>query len=77
MGAIHEAWGTPDPEVVRLIHDLNNALQTVLVNTEFVAASTQAPQVRVDALEANEAARQAARLARELARRLSQPRAES
>jgi hypothetical protein len=72
MGAFRETWPAADPEVVRLMHDLNNALQTVLVNTEFVAASVQVPQVRFDAMEANEAARQAARLARELARRLNQ-----
>jgi hypothetical protein len=74
---IREPGYAADPEVIRLIHALNNALQTVLVNTEFVAASAQVPQVRVDAIEANEAARQAARLARELARHLAQPRAES
>jgi hypothetical protein len=77
MGVTRDSWSAADPELVRLIHDLNNALQTVLVNTEFVAASVQVPQVKVDAMEANEAARRAARVARELARHLSQPRPSS
>jgi len=61
----------PDPELARLMHDLNNALQTVLVNTDLVAAAVHVPQVKVDALEANEAARRATRVARELARHLA------
>ena len=49
-----------------LMHDLNNALMTVLVNTEFLATASRIPQLRIDASEAFSAAQRAAAIAKEL-----------
>lgn len=49
-----------------LMHDLNNALMTVLVNTEFLATASQVPQLRMDAHEAFSAAQRAAAIVKEL-----------